>query len=314
MIGFVILSHNNPAQLRRLIRTLNAAYDDPPIACHHDFSQSTPLINDLGTNVRFVDSFVRTGWGRWSLVVGFLRALRLLYTHANPNWFVLLSAADYPIKAADEVERALRVANVDAFLDLQPVRGNFSNRHQGDRDPNLGHHNNVALATRRYMHARVALPFARLDESCDILTDIPDFASAPKRTFRIPLASPLSPFNKNYLCYVGSQWFTGNRRTANILLHPTVEDIKLRRFYSFRWLGDESFVHTILGNRNDIMIARNPHRYTRWNKIAAHPLPITTDDLPNLYRSTAHFARKFAQDDPVLDRLDIHLGIAGHPQ
>ncbi len=309
MIGFVILSHNNPAQLRRLIRTLNAVYGDPPIACHHDFSQSTATINDLGTNVRFVDAFVRTGWGRWSLVVGFLRALRLLYTYADPDWFVLLSAADYPIKTANEVEKVLSVSNVDAFIDLQPVHGTFPNRHQGDRDPNLGHHSNVALATRRYLHARVAVPFARVDASYDSLTQIPDFANTPKRTFRIPLMSPLSPFNDNYLCYVGSQWFTGNRKTASILLHPTAADIELRRFYSFRWLSDESFIHTILGNRTDVMIARNPHRYTRWDKTAAHPLLITIDDLPDLHRSTAHFARKFSQDDPVLDRLDIYLGV-----
>ena len=40
-IGFVILSHNNPQQLRRLVLCLQQAYDNPPIAIHHDFGQSS---------------------------------------------------------------------------------------------------------------------------------------------------------------------------------------------------------------------------------------------------------------------------------
>ena len=39
-IGFVILSHNNPQQLLRLVRCLQRIYDNPPIAIHHDIGQS----------------------------------------------------------------------------------------------------------------------------------------------------------------------------------------------------------------------------------------------------------------------------------
>ena len=91
-IGFVILSHRDPAQLLRLVVTLNRLYDDPPIACHHDREQSPIDPGIFPGNVRFVEPSVRTGWAKWSVVRGFLAALRLLYDHAAPDWFVLLSA------------------------------------------------------------------------------------------------------------------------------------------------------------------------------------------------------------------------------
>ena len=38
-IGFVIVSYDKPAQLLRLVRRLMKLYNNPPIVCHHDFSQ-----------------------------------------------------------------------------------------------------------------------------------------------------------------------------------------------------------------------------------------------------------------------------------
>ena len=39
-IGFVIISHNYPQQLLRLVRCLQRNYNNPPIAIHHDLGQS----------------------------------------------------------------------------------------------------------------------------------------------------------------------------------------------------------------------------------------------------------------------------------
>ena len=97
-IGFVILSHRDPAQLLRLVQTLNRLYDDPPIACHHDMAQCPLDPSGFPGNVRFVDPSIRTGWAKWSVVRGFIAALRLLYAdtgpeRAGPDWFVMMSAA-----------------------------------------------------------------------------------------------------------------------------------------------------------------------------------------------------------------------------
>src|SRR5579872_6474400 len=120
-LGFVILSHTNPEQVLRLISTLNRMYQEPPISCHHDFSQSTLDIGKLPPNVRVVTPSIRTGWGKFSLVQSFLAALDLLYRESDPDWFSLLSGADYPVAAATDVINELQRATVDAFLDVHQL-------------------------------------------------------------------------------------------------------------------------------------------------------------------------------------------------
>jgi len=311
VIGFVILSHNNPGQVRRLIRTLNALYDSPPIACHHDFGQSSLSVEGLGPHVHLVDASVATGWGKWSLVVGYLRALRLLYRHANPDWSVLLSGADYPVRAADEVARVLQSASVDAFLDLSPLGGERNPpRHTGDPDPRLLHYKKKDVNTRRHLQARITLPIGSIAAPRDELTDIPDFATVPRRSIRVPFSSPLSPFKRGWTCYVGSQWFTANRKAADVFLHPTPGQIRLRKYYSRRWVPDESFVHTVLGNDPSISIDRDPRRFAIWDLDGWHPRTLGLNELPEMQKSGAHFARKFAPDGEVLDALDRQLGVS----
>jgi hypothetical protein len=120
-VGFVILSHNNPQQLRRLVLCLRRIYENPPIAIHHDFGQTPLQQYDFPPGVQFVFPHVKTRWGHFSLVIAMLRALELLYKRAAPDWFVFLSGADYPTMPADKVLQDLASSGVDALLDCRQV-------------------------------------------------------------------------------------------------------------------------------------------------------------------------------------------------
>jgi hypothetical protein len=103
-IGFVLLTHNKPRQVIRLIQRLDQMFEQPPIVCHHDFSQSHLPIDDLPHNTRLVQPYYKTGWSLFSVIDGMLEALALMYTaQAVPDWFVLLSGSDYPIKPASQI-------------------------------------------------------------------------------------------------------------------------------------------------------------------------------------------------------------------
>ena len=78
-IGFVILSHNDPDQLARLVSTLDATYDLPPIAIHHNFSFSAVDRSKFGGNVRFVEPNLPTAWGSIKLVYALLAALGAVF-------------------------------------------------------------------------------------------------------------------------------------------------------------------------------------------------------------------------------------------
>src|SRR5689334_16389038 len=128
-IGFVILSHQSGTQLLRLVHALSALYGDPPIGCHHDFSQAELDTALFPPNVKFVRPSRKTAWGRMMTVDAALDALKLLYQDEGPDWFVLLGISDYPIMSAEGVLEQLRSSPADALLDYRSV---------GEPDLNVG--------------------------------------------------------------------------------------------------------------------------------------------------------------------------------
>lgn len=292
MLGFVIVSHNRPDQLLRLCNTLARVYGDPPIACHHDTQQTLIDKGLFGKNVTFVDQPNQTGWGEWNVTSGVLLGLRLLYRQGNPEWFTLLSAADYPVRPAARVMHELEQSKVDAFMDLRPVEGMRPVRHCGEPDPNLAHHDNLRLATKRYLHARLPTGVNERGQS---------------RTLRLPFRSMLSPFNRDYLCYVGSQWFTANRRCAQVLIDLSDDDRRAMQYLRSRWHADECFINTVLGNNPDLSININPRRYTKWKTSAASPGFLEVEDLRSVVSSEAHFARKFSLGSSAIQAIDKTL-------
>lgn len=327
-IGFVILSHNNPQQLLRLVRCLQRIYDNPPIAIHHDIGQSPLRRNDFPSDVRFALPHVKTGWGKFSLVVAALRTLELLYQNATPDWFVLLSAADYPTMPADKVLETLASSQVDALLDYREVPSLSDSNHNltfglsisrnsinfgtlqlgrsysAPENSALKHFvlsNNLELAWRRYMGFYVWVPIIR---------------SGPRigrYMLNLPFEDWRSPFEPDFKCLYGDQWFTGNRKVAEILLRPTEKHMRLRRHLRFRYVADECYYQTVLGNALDLKISKATRRFMDWSQSAggplggSHPKVLGVDDLPAIISSKAHFARKFAPDALVLDAIDKML-------
>ncbi len=103
-IGFVLLTHRNPEQIHRLIDHLNKMFNYPTIVCHHDFSKCDLSVDNLPKNISFARPNIQTRWGDFSLVEATIQAIKLMYESANcPDWFILLSGSDYPIKTAKEI-------------------------------------------------------------------------------------------------------------------------------------------------------------------------------------------------------------------
>ncbi|MBB6505141.1 hypothetical protein F4693_002128 [Sphingomonas endophytica] len=304
-IGFVILSHRDPAQLLRLVGALNRLYDDPPIACHHDSAQCPIDKGAFPGNVRFVEPSIRTGWAKWSIVGAFLAALRLLYDDAAPDWFMLLSAADYPIRDARVVRSELAASDADALIDYRLVddtpEGTLAKFGPGNVE--LSHFESPAnrrLKWSHYQGAELWFPILRFD--------------APRRrlrlgryTLHLPFAAPFSPFTQNFRCFYGDFWFTGSARAAAVLLNPGEQHLRLQKHLLRRSIPDEGYCQTVLCNEPGLKLVRDNHRYAQWNGGGAHPQLLTDADLGAIRASNAHFARKFAQGAPVLDRIDAML-------
>lgn len=298
-MGFVILSHSNPDQVLRLVRTLNRLYGDPPIVCHHDESRS-PAPRDVPANVRFVRPSLVTGWAKWSVVEAFLAALRLLYASNGPRWFTLLSGADYPVMRAEQVLRTLDEGGFDAHVDAWRIGDCSRDVITGKRrNPHLLHFDspdNRTVKRRHYIKAQLWVPIIRRDPRLRL----------GRYTIHLPFDAR-TPFRPDFCCYYGDHWFTGNARAAATLLAPTDDHLALRRYLKRRTQPDEIYYQTVLMNDPSLSISIDNKRFAEWNGGGAHPMTLTSDEVPRALASGAFFARKFAPDDPILDTIDAAL-------
>jgi hypothetical protein len=287
-LGFLLLTHDRPQQMLRLVRRLNVMYDDPPIVCHHDFGRCDPDVARFPGNVRFVRPHVPTEWGRFSVVRAILAGLRLLFAGPDaPEWFTLLSGADYPAARASRVLADLASSGVDAFLHHFPVDAAAPRDSWG------------RTAVNRYLRYEFNVYYLnrRLRPSWRPLS-LPPW-----------LSRPFLPFSRSFRCSAGWVWLSANARAVRALLDFHDSRPALARHYAGKWCVDESYFHCILCNDRSLKLVNDCKRYTVWDEGSAHPRTLGLADVPQVLASGCHFARKFDadRDSAALDALAAAL-------
>lgn len=295
-IGFVLNTHADVRQTLLLCKRLSAMFGDPPIALHHDFSQTALNKAMFPANVRFIERWLQTSWGSIAVVDAVAEAIRLLYEFADPDWFVSLSATDYPIQTAETILRELAASRVDLYLDSRRIfdpGGAFVNEKLGAES--FRHPRFQQFAHRRY----VAIPLLSGKAARRLRTPVEKWCLRSEA-----LSKRLTPFDGTVECYAGDAWFTANRRTARFLLEETPLRHRLRRHYASRSVPEESFWHTMIGNEPSLRSSMDNKRFTDWTNCYAHPRTLGRDDFAALLASSHHFARKMKFDPEMLRDLD----------
>jgi hypothetical protein len=295
-IGFVLLTHNKPRQAARLVSRLNSMFERPLIAWHHDFTFCDLPADSITDNVSLVLPHIRTGWARFSIVEAMLKALEILVkSKSSPDWFILLSGADYPIKRADEIVHDLSTSRFDVHMSHHRII--FSDRKTGSH----------RLAYDRYYAVRLRVPFINR-------------TLRPTRrtiTLRHPIfTAPCAPFSRVFSCFAGECWFCANRQAAEYLVefHRTNSTLAdhYRKRDAYIVFPEESYCHTILCNSH-FKISQNHWRYIDWSHNTGtkyeHPKTLLMEDLAALQVSKQHFARKFDVDvnETVLNAVDAFI-------
>ena len=256
---------------------------NPPIVVHHDFSRGGfPF--DLPANASFVQPHTRTHWGQINEAI--VRSVSALSSSADPDWAILLSGADYPIAPAATILRELETTPFDGFI---------AHRRVDPASDDLWHR----VMTRRYLRRIIQLPWL-----------------GRRKSLPPALSKPFLAFGPDYHCFAGLIWFTLDRAALRVLVGQHDQQRRLFTQIERAPCADEAYVQTLLGNAKGLKLSEDHRRYIRFGtgKDGAHPVQLGETDLPVLAASGKWFARKFREDDPVLDQIDKQLlGLAKQP-
>jgi Glycosyl transferase family 2/Core-2/I-Branching enzyme len=304
---YAVVSHGNPGQLLRLLRTIRAGSPEATIVVHHDGTPSSLGAAELAGlgPVHLLRSSGPTPWGRWALASTILAVFDWVETHLDYAWTVLLSGQDYPIRPLRTSEAELIDSACDGRLGMEvAVLDEPGTRYweryfwRQYRPPGfLGA--TLRTSPGRWLRGRLAtalnVPFHWID--CNENGD---------GSTKILLRDLRSPFAADTVCYKGSAWCDLSRLAVRRLLEAARRQPAVLRALGRAQSASEALVPTLLCNEPGLRLDLEAPRYTDWSQRSWHPKVLTREDLPRILASGRGWARKFDSsiDGAVLDALD----------
>jgi len=277
-IAHLIIAHKGPQQLARLLDAL--AHADVHCYVHLDQKTAAAPFEFLRhrPRVSFTQARNAVTWGGYSQTQTTVDCLREILVQTPAYEFInVLSAQDYPLRPAAEVQAFLAGRRGESFLATEPPDGPWwqANRRR----------------VSRYHFTEFSFPGRYL---------VQQTLNAVLPARELPLDGPLHGGP------TGS-WYTLSREAAAYVVRFLDKNTRLRRFARLTWGSDEFLVPSVLLNSPLAATVTNDNlRYIDWRAGGANPKVLTQDDLPALQASGKFWARKFdlSVDAAVLDALD----------
>lgn len=301
-IAYLILAHNQPNHLSRMINTLNS--ENVSFYVHIDRkSDISPFnLSQYPENVFFLENRITVTHGGFSMVDAIIRLMIEALKDNGTEYFIFLTGWDYPIKDNKSIFNFLSNSYPMNFLNFYPLVGDA----------------NLIKNIQRYYFI--------------------DFIGQFPKPIRIPLKIiqyliQTIPLNRKFIPgmtpYRGSSSFCLNRTTVAYIIE-FVNSEKWRKyidFFKFVSCADEIFFHTIILNspnaaacrfyERDIINSKTPMKnenkaylhYIDWNSKRENPAQLDMTDLEKLMSSDALFARKFneVKSRQLLESIDQTL-------
>ena len=281
-IAYIILAHQLPEQLVRLVHRLNTP--SARFLVHINRRSDDAVYDAARAGLAELDNVVflrrhKLYWGGFGHVRATLEGLDDLHRRsAQFDYVALLTGQDYPIKPVSAIERTLAESGGRSFMAYDRLPGGLA-----DGMERIMYWHSRRIGVPRGWHLK--LPIRR----------------------RFPRG--LVPYGGSSYWWLSSEAVAYVRRF--IVEHPDVY-----RFFKHVDIPDESFFHTIVLNSplRD-RVVNDELRHVDWTR---DPLPAIfgAGDLETLRRSPKLLARKFdaSSDAEILDLIDGELlAEAGRP-
>ncbi|PSS16295.1 Beta-glucuronosyltransferase [Actinidia chinensis var. chinensis] len=273
---------------QRMMRTLQAVYhprnqyilhmdlEAPP---RERLNLSLSVKKDLTfrevENVRVMEQSNLVTYKGPTMIACTLQAIALLLKESlNWDWFINLSASDYPLMTQDDLLHIFSNLSRNLnFIEHTQLRGWKLNQRAKpiviDPALYLSKKSDIAITTQRR-----SLP----------------------TSFKLFTGSAWVVLSRSFVEYCIWGW---DNLPRTILMYYT-------NFIS----SPEGYFHTVICNTEEFRHTAIGHdlHYIAWdNPPKQHPLALTIKDFDRMVNSSAPFARKFAKDDPVLDQIDKEI-------
>ena len=281
-VAYLVIAHNQPALLARLVRTLGCEW--AYFFIHIDAKSELASFQGLLTGCRNViflegERRVNVQWGGFSQVQATLNLLATAEAFDSRfSRYTLLSGCDFPIKPLAVIRK--RFGSDQEFMRID--------RHLDQESASVDKH---SLNAQRYFFMDMPLP----------------------RTIKLRLLSgwiPRRPYSGIPL-YHGAQWWSLSGACVRYVMQFVRKTPSYSTFCRHLLAPDEIFFHSIVKQSpfakrisHDFeraaslaaFYASNDHgcHYIDWNaQQKVLPKILTREDIPELKRSPAMFARKF---------------------
>ena len=119
--NYIILAHNNPSQLNRLVNKLSdgASYFFIHIDKKSDITAFTDLIQQ--EHVTFITERVSCIWGDYSIVQATINSIREVIRQNKAHFTFLLSGQCYPIVSNEAINHYLRENSQFDHINIRPI-------------------------------------------------------------------------------------------------------------------------------------------------------------------------------------------------
>lgn len=282
-LTYLILAHNNPEQLERMIDVLN--HPDAGFIIHVDQKSdikgflTSKLLNYK--NVTFLKKRLPVSWGGFNMVAATLNLMKAALRKNRNGYLILLSGHDFPIMPADYIYDFLSHNYGNEYVEYFSLPSN-----QWAMDGGIDR-----IAYYWFVDK------LGLDEASNI-------CSLQKNAGKKRL------YFQNFTPYGGSQWWTLTCECADYILRYIDRNTIYKEYYELTLIPDEMFFQSIILNSPFKDNVQNDNlRYIDWTTGPETPRVLTSDDLSAILGSGKIWARKFdsTRDPLLLDQIEKNI-------
>ncbi|CAJ1944520.1 unnamed protein product [Sphenostylis stenocarpa] len=239
-----------------------------------NFVKNEPLFAKVG-NVRMVVKANLVTYRGPTMVTNTLHAAAILFKEGGLwDWFINLSASDYPLVTQDDLLHT---------LSSTPRNLNFI-EHTSD------------IGWKEDQRAKPVI----IDPALYSVNKSELFWVTEKRN--VPTA---------YKLFTGSAWMMLSRQFVEYLLWGWDNLPRIVLMYYANFLSSpEGYFHTVICNADEFRNTTVNHdlHFISWdNPPKQHPHFLTINNYQEMVDSNAPFARKFGRNEPLLDKIDTEL-------